>query len=832
MMLYRRLILIAAIVAAICSSAVFSEEMNCGKPCCTEISDIPWEPVSDPSAKVIYGDDDRIDVYQETDPERLIWAASTCALIYTSRLNQNGDGSWTITTPSAFSRFGLPACPSEPFGSQPTASYCTGFMVGSDLIVTAGHCYNASSFAGTRFIFGFWMTDAATPRLTFAQNEVYQGVEIISTSPSGEYDHTLVRVDRPITAPSAQPFMIRREGAIEQGEYLGVIGHPSGLPMKIAFGNTYVRSPGTAGYFVANLDTYGGNSGSPVINATTGILEGILVRGETDYVNMGTCFLSNVVPNDGGRGEDVTKATVFAEYVPEATNAHTASLTFDHTAYNCTDVVTVQIVDVDLIGAGEIEAFIESTSGDEETITLVEEEGRPGSFLGSIPLSNETPTPASLELEVQHGDILSAVFEDSADAEGNPFTVIATVAVDCMAPSILSIDVSYSGGTQTRIQVVSDELSRVTVLYGLSCGEFTAASSTALSDSHLLVLAGLQPDTRYYYVVQVSDAADNSVVDDNQGACYFFHTYSSLLYFTEYFSTSNPMDLSNMQLTLIPVDHPNYFQACIGTAAGLPNATGDQLLSLEDDDFVEIPLENEAAFSFYGIVYNRIFVGSNGYVTFAAGDTAYQGFAVNHFAAPRVSGLMYDLNPEIRGSIYYHQNSDRCVITYEDIPVYDSSGFYPAENTHTFQMELFFNGAIRITWLNLYTMRAIVGVSAGMGIANDYVSMNLSNLNGCDELHFDGDYHSADINQNWQISMSELLRVVQFYNVGGYGCDPASDDGYDPEGDLYDCTPHDSDYAPADWRIKLSELLRIVQLYNAGGYCPDNDGEDGFRPLP
>ncbi len=75
--------------------------------------------------------------------------------------------------------------------------------------------------------------------------------------------------------------------------------------------------------------------------------------------------------------------------------------------------------------------------------------------------------------------------------------------------------------------------------------------------------------------------------------------------------------------------------------------------------------------------------------------------------------------------------------------------------------------------------------------------------------------HKADRNGDWQISLSELLRVVQFYNLGQYSCRDGSEDGYWPgEGDRA-CAPHDADYAPQDWRISLSEALRVVQFFNA-----------------
>jgi hypothetical protein len=48
-----------------------------------------------------------------------------------------------------------------------------------------------------------------------------------------------------------------------------------------------------------SLDTCGGNFGSPVFNATDYKVEGILVRGENDFVSDGTCYVSLVCPTTG-----------------------------------------------------------------------------------------------------------------------------------------------------------------------------------------------------------------------------------------------------------------------------------------------------------------------------------------------------------------------------------------------------------------------------------------------------------------------------------------------------------------------------------------------------
>ncbi|HPP57928.1 MAG TPA: proprotein convertase P-domain-containing protein [Candidatus Hydrogenedens sp.] len=94
-------------------------------------------------------------------------------------------------------------------------------------------------------------------------------------------------------------------------------------------------------------------------------------------------------------------------------------------------------------------------------------------------------------------------------------------------------------------------------------------------------------------------------------------------------------------------------------------------------------------------------------------------------------------------------------------------------------------------------------------------------------------HHSLDSNGNWQIELVELLRAIQFYNVGGYSCKPGTEDGYAPIPDgPRNCRNHSADYNPADFNINLYEVLRVIQLFNsAGGYyhC-DPNSEDGFAP--
>ena len=290
------------------------------------LSALPAIAQGAPGPKVIYGTDDRIDVYQETSPVRLAWAAATCGLVSTSNLSLNGDGTYTLLTDD-FIVLGRVPCEGEPFANQPTAANCSGFLAAEDVVATAGHCMDTGRLNSYRYVFGFQKLDANTPVTTLQADQVYSGIAIVERRYEGSFDYTVVRLDRPVTAPGAAPLPIRRSGVIPLGAQVGVIGHPTGLPLKLSFGDdTVVYNNTSESHFVANLDTYGGNSGSPVFNVSTGLVEGVLVRGAKDYNVVGSCFESNRLADEEA-DEDVSKSTTFADAIP--VDPHTADTNSD-----------------------------------------------------------------------------------------------------------------------------------------------------------------------------------------------------------------------------------------------------------------------------------------------------------------------------------------------------------------------------------------------------------------------------------------------------------------------------------------------------------------------
>lgn len=264
--------------------------------------------------RVIYGVDNRRDLYQVKSTNVRAVADAVVALVKASDLVRQSDGSYKLTTEPYQEAYQL--CGNEPFVSQPIGCFCSGFLVRPDVVATAGHCVKSQSDLGNmRLVFGFRMLDADQARTSFPADDVYAGVKLLGRQLSQDgTDWALVRLDRAVTG--RKPVKLRTTGKVGNTQSLFVVGHPCGLPQKYAPG-AKVRDNTPAPFFVANLDTYGGNSGSPVFNSRTRTVEGILVRGENDFVTNGTCYVSLVCPTTGCRGEDVTRSTIWADKLPQ-----------------------------------------------------------------------------------------------------------------------------------------------------------------------------------------------------------------------------------------------------------------------------------------------------------------------------------------------------------------------------------------------------------------------------------------------------------------------------------------------------------------------------------
>jgi hypothetical protein len=268
------------------------------------------ESLGEIAEEVVYGTDDRMDVFAHPDATlRARAQQSTVALMSPSAINTSNPGAVTFNSPTLQEDLNL--CSSERFLNDPTAAFCSGTLIDDDLVLTAGHCITkARDCLNTRFVFNYYRTSDTTLQ-TVTTADIFSCTSIVARQQSSTkgkvLDYAIVRIDRSAT-PRFTPAPVRKGLVpLSLGQNVAVIGSGSGMPFKIDAGGT-LRDPrsGIVDFFEATTDTFAGNSGSGVYETGTYNLAGILVRGETDYRSNGTCNVVNTCSETDCSGEDST----------------------------------------------------------------------------------------------------------------------------------------------------------------------------------------------------------------------------------------------------------------------------------------------------------------------------------------------------------------------------------------------------------------------------------------------------------------------------------------------------------------------------------------------
>lgn len=276
---------------------VASSALSCSGP------DVAFEQQR---SAVIYGSDDRHDIYDETDTDIAALATSTgVALISPTELRFSGSDVLVRAAPlSAWDDY----CSGTAFLDQPTAASCSGILIDDDLVLTVGHCLETvPSCRDLDYVFNYSYAREGTLG-PIRRDDVFscRTIAVQESSPpdsATQVDFAVIELDRAVVGHA--PAILGQIGPLAKGDALTVIGSPSGLPVKVDSGARVVDSrSGSVDFFTLTSDTFAGNSGSGVYQAD--VLVGVFAHGTADFVDEGACSAERVIGDTSTSGESAT----------------------------------------------------------------------------------------------------------------------------------------------------------------------------------------------------------------------------------------------------------------------------------------------------------------------------------------------------------------------------------------------------------------------------------------------------------------------------------------------------------------------------------------------
>lgn len=251
--------------------------------------------ISSPAFAAVFGIDDRVSIRPGSLGFDL--SRSTAIAVLSANFERVSPGKIRLDVDKLDEKF----CPSVRFSKQIALSYpCTGFLVGPDLIATAGHCMvntgvsrNETQLHCKEFSWLFDFNETTDPENVSSENHYTckRVIYAVKDEKAPYRDFALVQLTRPVKGRT--PLKLST-APVRPQEILSMIGHPFGLPSKLSRNARIVVNNPQRGSFLTSLDAFDGNSGSPVFNSKNEVV-GILIGGtpSASTITTGRCEILN-----------------------------------------------------------------------------------------------------------------------------------------------------------------------------------------------------------------------------------------------------------------------------------------------------------------------------------------------------------------------------------------------------------------------------------------------------------------------------------------------------------------------------------------------------------
>lgn len=145
------------------------------------------------------------------------------------------------------------------------------------------------------------------------------------------------------------------------------------------------------------------------------------------------------------------------------------------------------------------------------------------------------------------------------------------------------------------------------------------------------------------------------------------------------------------------------------------------VVPLTDDSFSQQALG--FGFTFYGVTYTDCFIGSNGFITFGAGNTTFsESVALFLSGAPRIAFYWDDFNPAAGGTVsYFTDNSAQAEVCFANVPQFGTTD----ANTMLCRFDA---AQVFMEYGAMASADALVGLSPGGGLgAGAPLNLSLGN---------------------------------------------------------------------------------------------------------
>ncbi|HPR62775.1 MAG TPA: proprotein convertase P-domain-containing protein [Thermoanaerobaculia bacterium] len=204
------------------------------------------------------------------------------------------------------------------------------------------------------------------------------------------------------------------------------------------------------------------------------------------------------------------------------------AVSLDRSTYNCSDTISIHLLDSDISGTGSYDVTVwsdsEGNSGSPaETVTLSESPANSGQFQGTV-LTSTSTGGGDGAVGIADGDTITVRYVDASYCGIPDVNVDATSSADCIGPVISNVQATNVMGTTATITWDTDEISSSVVYVAEFPPSWTTTTDTLLVTGHTVDVSGLSECTLYYYWVESTDAAGNTTYEDNTGSYYTFTT--------------------------------------------------------------------------------------------------------------------------------------------------------------------------------------------------------------------------------------------------------------------------------------------------------------------